>query len=99
MSALTGNLDTLLQFASGIALATLTYICLYLSRRSKIHVFIVVGQDVFKWMVLVLAAVLISRLLLLLHVLNQNNSRIANSIVFSTAVAGIVWSVRRHGRS
>lgn len=87
----------ILQILGFLGITTLLFICFILSQPRNVQRFIIVGQDVFKWMTVVLLSTLFARILLLLNIIETPWARSLNSVVFILSVAGIVWSVYRHG--
>lgn len=88
-----------LQLIGIVCMATLLFICAMLSRARNTHYFNAAGQDVFKWLALVLAAFIVSRVLVMTDFANSEVARNLNSLVFAATILGIMWSVYRHGRT
>lgn len=87
----------ILQAFGVLGLVTLLFICFILSQPRNLQKFVVVGQDVFKWMAVVLFFTLFARVLSMFHLVNTSTARNLTSAIFILSVAGIVWSVYRHG--
>lgn len=89
----------LLQIIGIIGMATLLFICINLSRPRNTRAFLAVGQDVFRWIAVLLCDLIALRTLTGWHLVSTEFARTVNSIVFLVVVGGIVWSVSRHGRA
>lgn len=87
----------ILQIVGLLGVTTLLFICFILSQPRNVQRFVIVGQDVFKWMTVVLFFTLFARILLLSRLISTPFARNINSIVFFVSVVGIVWNVYRHG--
>lgn len=89
----------LLQIVGIIGMATLLFICITLSLTRNTRVFVAVGQDVFRWLAVLLCDLIALRTLTGWHLVSTEFARTINSIVFLVVVGGIVWNVSRHGRA
>lgn len=88
----------ILTFISTIASAALTFLTLYLASKRNVHIFIVVGQSVFKSLAVVLAWITISRLFVYAHLFTGNTQRFIAGIVYILAIVFILVMVGNHAR-
>lgn len=84
---------------STIASTVLAFLTFYLARHRNVHVFIVVGQEVFKWITATLVCITITRIFVYTNLVGTNISREINGAVYILSVLGIILSVGRHARN
>ncbi len=90
--------DGLLTTVSTLASAALAFMTIYLSQKKNVHYFIVVGQIVFAWLSLPLIAIVISRIVVSLDLVQSDTMRYITGVVYCLAIMGIIWSALGHAR-
>ncbi len=91
--------DDILALVGTLASAALAFMTFYLSRKKNVHYFIVVGQTVYGWLTLPLAAIVASRVVVYLDLIPAEVTRYINGVVYCLAIIGIFWSALGHART
>jgi hypothetical protein len=88
-----------LQYAALVCMATVMVLCILLAQHKQTKLFLVVGQYVFSWLAFAVGGFVLTRFLVLFHLINTFQARTTNSIIFIFVVIGILVTVYSHGRT